>query len=110
PAWDCGFPDPSPATQYTADAFSQPIRRVFGTLVFRARETVEMPPPLDAKPARLTVQLRDTIWDALYAPIGEVVEYLAEQLNRLQYLSIRHYLGFVFASLVGLLLVLAIWP
>ena len=31
PAWDCGFPDPSPATQYTADSFAQPIRRVFGT-------------------------------------------------------------------------------
>jgi hypothetical protein len=31
-------------------------------------------------------------------------------LDRLQSLSIQHYLGFVFASLVGLLLVLAIWP
>ncbi|MBI2979190.1 MAG: hydrogenase 4 subunit B, partial [Rhodospirillales bacterium] len=28
PAWDCGFPDPRPATQYTAGSFSQPIRRV----------------------------------------------------------------------------------
>ena len=36
--------------------------------------------------------------------------YVADRLNRLQYLSIRHYLGFVFVSLVGLLLVLAIWP
>src|SRR5689334_2724800 len=34
PAWDCGFPDDSPAIQYTASSFSQPIRRVFGTLVF----------------------------------------------------------------------------
>ena len=32
------IPDPSPATQYTAGSFAQPIRRVFGTLVFRARE------------------------------------------------------------------------
>ena len=45
PAWDCGFPEPSPATQYTAGSFAQPIRRVFGTLVFRAREQVEMPAP-----------------------------------------------------------------
>ena len=28
PAWDCGFPDPQPATQYTAGSFAQPIRRV----------------------------------------------------------------------------------
>ena len=31
-AWDCGFPDASPATQYTAGSFAQPIRRVFGEL------------------------------------------------------------------------------
>ena len=38
PAWDCGYPDPSPATQYTASSFAQPIRRVFGTRrVRRAR-------------------------------------------------------------------------
>ena len=110
PAWDCGYPDPSTLTQYSASSFAQPIRRVFGTLVFRARETVEMPPPLDARPARLVVRLRDTIWDTLYVPIGEAVEYVADRLNGLQYLSIRHYLGFVFVSLVGLLLVLAIWP
>src|SRR5439155_701403 len=35
PAWDCGFPDASPATQYTAGSFAQPIRRVFGGVVFR---------------------------------------------------------------------------
>ena len=31
PAWDCGYPDPSPATQYTAHSFAQPMRRVFGS-------------------------------------------------------------------------------
>ena len=33
-----------------------------------------------------------------------------EVLNRLQFLSIRQYLSLVFVALVGLLLVLAIWP
>src|SRR5262249_50646667 len=69
PAWDCGYPDASPATQYSASSFAQPIRRVFGTVVFRAREHVEMPPPGDARAARLTVELRDLVWDTLYAPI-----------------------------------------
>ena len=110
PAWDCGYPDPSTQTQYSASSFAQPIRRVFGTLVFRAREEVEMPPPGDQRAARLVVRLTDTIWDALYEPVAQVVAYVADRLNRLQYLSIRHYLGFVFVSLVGLLLVLAIWP
>ncbi|MGH6919279.1 MAG: hydrogenase 4 subunit B [Geminicoccaceae bacterium] len=109
PAWDCGFPDPSPITQYTAGSFAQPIRRVFGTLVFRARERVEMPPPGDLRPARLTVELRDLVWDTLYAPIGGAVGFAADRLNHLQFLTIRRYLSLVFLALVGLLLVLALW-
>jgi len=109
PAWDCGYPDPSPATQYTASSFAQPIRRVYGTSVFRAREIGEMPPPGAMAPARLTVELRDLIWDAAYAPIAVLIGYAADRLNVLQFLSIRRYLSLVFTVLVLLLLVLAIW-
>jgi NADH:ubiquinone oxidoreductase subunit 5 (subunit L)/multisubunit Na+/H+ antiporter MnhA subunit len=110
PAWDCGDPDANPATQYTATSFAEPIRRVFGTSIFFARERVVMPPPGDSRPARLEVSLKDPVWDMLYAPIGDGVVFVADRLNRLQYLTIRKYLTFVFIALVGLLLVLAIWP
>jgi hydrogenase-4 component B len=110
PAWDCGYPDDSSATQYTASSFAQPIRRVYGTSVFRAREIGEMPAPGAIAPARLTVELHDLIWDALYAPIAAAIGYAAEKLNALQFLTIRQYLSLVFAALVLLLLVLAIWP
>ena len=109
-AWDCGYPDLSPLTQYSASGFAQPIRRVFGSLVFRAREIGEMPPPSSIAPARLTVQLRDLIWDMLYEPIAAVTGFATEQLNVLQFLTIRRYLALVFTALVLLLLVLAIWP
>lgn len=108
--WDCGFPDLSPTTQYTAGSFGQPIRRVFGTLLFRAREHVTMPPPGDLAPARLRVELRDLVWDLLYAPVAVAIGYVAEKLNYLQFLTIRRYLSLVFFALIGLLLVLAIWP
>jgi formate hydrogenlyase subunit 3/multisubunit Na+/H+ antiporter MnhD subunit len=108
PAWDCGFPDPSPATQYTAGSFAQPIRRVFGTML-RARERVEMPPPGDTRPARLTVETHDLVWERLYAPLAAVIGAAATRLNHLQFLTIRQYLSLVFLALVGLLLVLAIW-
>ena len=110
PAWGCGYPPASPVAQYTADSFAQPIRRVFGTIVFRAREIGEMPPPGSVAPARLTVELHDLIWDALYAPIAVGIAFAAERLNYLQFLTIRSYLSLVFAALVLLLLVLAIWP
>src|SRR5207247_827164 len=76
--WDCGFPDPSPATQYTAGSFSQPIRRVFGTVVFRAREEVYMPPPGDLRPAAMHVRLRDVLWDSLYKPLARFVGFSAD--------------------------------
>jgi formate hydrogenlyase subunit 3/multisubunit Na+/H+ antiporter MnhD subunit len=109
PAWDCGFPDPSPRTQYTASSFAQPIRRVFA-VVFRARERVEMPPPGDMRPAMFAVDLDDRIWDGLYRPVAAGVGAMADRLNRFQFLTIRRYLTLVFAALVTLLLVLALWP
>jgi formate hydrogenlyase subunit 3/multisubunit Na+/H+ antiporter MnhD subunit len=110
PAWDCGYPDASPVTQYTAMSFAEPIRRVFGTVVFHAREHVDMPPPGDTRPARLTVELHDLIWEALYAPLVVGIGVAADRLNRLQFLTIRQFLTLVFCTLVILLLVLAIWP
>lgn len=109
PAWDCGFPDASPATQYTAGSFAQPIRRVFGSLAFRAREHVTMPPPGSMKPARIRVTMHDLVWDALYAQIEGVIGYAADRLNRVQSWTIRAYLTMVFSSVVLLLMVLAVW-
>jgi formate hydrogenlyase subunit 3/multisubunit Na+/H+ antiporter MnhD subunit len=106
PAWDCGFPDPNPATQYTADSFAQPIRRVFGEVVFLAREQVIMPPPGDRRPARMTVTLRDPVWETIYGPIGGSIWFAAEKLSHLQFLTIRRYLSLVFAALVSLLFIL----
>jgi hypothetical protein len=109
PAWDCGFPDASPLTQYSAGSFAQPIRRVFGTLVFRAREKVEFPPPGDMRPAKIQINLEDVVWDVLYAPLSGAIAFLSDRLNVLQFLTIRRYLSLVFGALVVLLLVIAIW-
>lgn len=109
PAWDCGFPDASPATQYTAGSFAQPIRRVFGSVVFQARERVTMPPPGDLRPAKIEVRMRDPIWDVGYAPIAAAVVAVSTRFNYLQYLTIRRYLGLVFGALVLLLLGVVLW-
>jgi hydrogenase-4 component B len=90
-------------------SFTQPIRRVFGTSIFHAREHAVMPRPGDTRPARLDVELRDPIWDGLYAPVVVGIGIAADRLNRLQFLTIRQFLSLVFGALVILLLVLAIW-
>ncbi|MDQ5908401.1 MAG: hydrogenase-4 component [Pseudomonadota bacterium] len=109
PAWDCGFPDASPATQYTAGSFAQPIRRVFGSIVFQAREQVTMPPPGNGSPAKLEVKMRDPVWDYAYMPITTAVVAASTRANDLQYLTIRRYLSLVFGALVALLLGMALW-
>jgi len=109
PAWDCGYPAQNPQTQYTGDSFAQPVRRVFAD-VLRARETVEMPTPGDPRPARLSVAIRDLLWELLYAPISGWISSSAALLNHLQFLTIRRYLSLVFGALVLLLLMVAIWP
>ena len=110
PAWGCGFPDISPAAQYTAVSFAQPIRRVFGTFAFRATEQVDMPPPGATGPARLHVEMHDPVWETFYQPIAGAIDFATEKLNRLQFLTIRRYLTLVFLYLVFLLLALALWP
>src|SRR6185437_2701785 len=87
PAWDCGFPDSRPETQYTGGSFAQPIRRVYGAVVFRTHETVVMPPPGDVSPARIEKHITDPVWDALYAPVAGLVWRASGVLNALQFLT-----------------------
>jgi hydrogenase-4 component B len=110
PAWDCGFPDADPATQYTAESFAQPIRRVFGAIAFRARERVDMPAPGEMRTAHQSAAMHDLVWESFYLPVVRGVEFLSLRLNHLQFLTIRQYLSVVFGALVSLLLFLASWP
>jgi hydrogenase-4 component B len=109
PAWDCGFPDTSPLTQYSGSSFAQPIRRVFLARTSVTREEIAMPAPGDIRPARFTLVVTDPVWTWLYQPFAGAIEFASLQLNHLQFLTIRRYLSLVFYSLVALLLVLAIW-
>ena len=109
PPWDCGFPDSSPTTQYTASSFAQPVRRALGNIVFVARDHLDMPAPGDTRPARLGIEIRDRAFEGLYAPIARAVEFCADRLNKAHLLTIQGYLSLVFAALVLLLLVVAIW-
>ncbi|MBN8903711.1 MAG: hydrogenase 4 subunit B, partial [Rhodospirillales bacterium] len=108
PAWDCGFPDPRPITQYGGDSFAQPLRRVFGSVVFQTQEQVDMPRPGEMRAAAIVKSIRDPVWDLLYVPLGGFVARLSDRRNGLQFLTSRRYLGFVFAMLIVLLLALTV--
>ncbi|MGA2125812.1 MAG: hydrogenase 4 subunit B [Xanthobacteraceae bacterium] len=107
--WDCGYPDPSTATQYGGSSFAMPIRRVFGATVFQVEERVDMPEPGDARPAHFQVRVVDPAWRFAYDPLARLVTTAAGRLNYLQFLTIRRYLTLTFSALILLLLVVAAW-
>jgi hydrogenase-4 component B len=107
--WDCGFPNPTAAAQYTSSSFAMPIRRVFGATVFMVRERLDMPRPGETRSGHFHVKVFDPAWRYIYGPMARAVLRSAVSLNALQFLTIRRYLTLVFATLVLLLLVVAAW-
>jgi NADH:ubiquinone oxidoreductase subunit 5 (subunit L)/multisubunit Na+/H+ antiporter MnhA subunit len=108
-AWACGFETTGPVTQYSGMSFSQPIRNTLGQIAFEAVESVDMPAPGDPRAATFAVRLRDLVWDVLYGRLAFLVGAVSEKLNALHFLTVRRYLALVFATLVLMLLGLAVW-
>lgn len=101
--WDCGFAMPNARMQYTATAFAQPVRRVFG-LLFRIEEATET----DHKGApRYHLAVHDRAWDLLYLPIARAVDAGARRIVRLQSGNVRIYLGWTLATLLVLLWIIS---
>jgi formate hydrogenlyase subunit 3/multisubunit Na+/H+ antiporter MnhD subunit len=109
PAWDCGFPDASPITQYTASSFGQPLRRVYKGIVFGVAEKLDMPPPGELRPAHFSVTYEDYPWRTLYVRPAAALVTLAARFNAFQFLTIRRYLVLMFFTLIALLIVTAVW-
>lgn len=108
--WDCGFGPLSRRMQYTATAFSMPIRRVFQP-VWQIEETVEKQRP-DGQSIRVSkisyqLQVEDWSWRFFYDPIGRWVQAAARHLGRIQTGNIRTYLAYSFFTLLVLLWVVS---
>jgi hydrogenase-4 component B len=102
-AWDCGFAQPTHRMQYTATAFAQPIRRVFG-LLFHIEEGLEQ--QNDGR-LRHRVKVSDRAWEIFYLPVAHLVGNAARRVTRLQSGNVRIYLGWSFATLLVLLWITA---
>ncbi len=114
PAWNGGFIDPpaefvfgDPLGQPSAAGMAQPLRRMLGDPLLAAREAVTMPPPGDPRPARLDAGFEDRAALALPVPAARLRDAVAGQVERLRGLTLRGSLSLGFATLVGLLALLA---
>jgi hypothetical protein len=101
--WDCGFAPPTPRMQYTATAFAQPIRRVFG-LLFHIEESVA---PREDGAVRHQLAIADRAWGLFYLPVARLVESAARRVVQLQSGNVRTYLGWTLATLLVLLWIIS---
>jgi hydrogenase-4 component B len=101
--WDCGFAPPDAHMQYTATAFAQPMRRVFG-LLFRVDEVLDR---RDGGVLRHRLIITDRWWTLMYLPIARAVEASARRVVRLQSGNVRIYLGWTLATLLVLLWIIS---
>jgi hypothetical protein len=108
PAWDCGYVDPTPLSQYSGSSFAQPVRRALGNIAFASREKLDMPLPGETRAAHFEVDIFDRIMGYFYVPISDLVWFCAGRLNKLNFLSIQEYLALVFIVLVALLVIVAL--
>jgi hydrogenase-4 component B len=105
-AWDCGFGGSNARMQYTATAFSMPIRRVFAS-AWKIDERVDATLTPGMLPRAHTIHYRlnvsDWSWLKAYIPIGRLVLAAARRIGAIQTGSIHTYLIY---SLLTLLLFL----
>jgi formate hydrogenlyase subunit 3/multisubunit Na+/H+ antiporter MnhD subunit len=99
PAWDCGFAALDARMQDTAEGFGQPIRHIFQPFFAMTRE---LPSPFDRAP-RYSVVVGDRIWRAAYAPLGGLVQRIADRVAWIQQGRIAVYLLYSFVTLLVLL-------
>jgi hydrogenase-4 component B len=110
PPWACGLPGLSTQMQYTATAFSKPIRWVFSAVYKPDRKLEILPDGQPYFPTAISYSsVRTTSFErSLYRPMTNVVVALATQLRRLQTGNIQVYLLYIFLTLVALVAVVGL--
>ena len=105
-SWDCGQPIDA-SMEYTATAFSAPIRFFFRSLL-GIRKSVEVQPLCEGNPwitkQTMIVHLRSIWMDFGYTPVGNVLLGINEWVKKIQNGNIRFYLFLLLMTLL-----LTIW-
>ena len=106
PTWDCGLPGLTADNEYTATAFSKPLRMIFAAL-YRPRREIQA--EFDVSPYYPTAihfesEIEHPIEKRIYDPIKERILALAGRMRGLQAGSIHAYLAYIFVTLLLLLL------
>ena len=106
PAWDCGLPGLTADNEYTATAFSKPLRMIFSAL-YRPRREIQAEyevSPYYPSAIRFESEIEPTFEKHIYGPLRERIMAAANRMRGIQAGSIHAYLAYIFITLVLLLL------
>ena len=106
PTWDCGLPGATAENEYTATAFSKPLRLIFAALYQPQREihSEYEVSPYYPKSIRFDSEIESTFEKRLYGPLREAILAVATRMRAIQAGSIHAYLAYIFITLIVLLL------
>ena len=109
--WDCGGGAPTPRMAYTATSFAEPLQRVFDD-VLAPEQDVDVTPVRESaylvERVRFQHRVPDRIEHRLYEPVLRSLAGAGQAARRLAGGSVHLYLGYGFAGLVFVLLVLVV--
>jgi hydrogenase-4 component B len=104
--WDCGLPGLTADNEYTATAFSKPLRLIFAAF-YRPRR--EIHPEYEVSPyypsaIRFESEIEPAFETRVYGPLKEWIFAAARRMRGIQAGSIHAYLAYIFVTLIVLLL------
>lgn len=105
-SWDCGIPALTPRMQYTATAFTKPIRTIFKRIYLPRREIriSYAVKPFFVKSIRYSGEITPFFEKYFYSPAKELVYKIAGRVKILQSGSLHLYLGYILITLILLLI------
>lgn len=109
--WGCGRLNQSPRMEYTSTAFAEPLRRIFSALYRPTKDvTIDFHPESKYFVQSILYKSEVRTWfdELLYEPLNRGIQRLGAAGRRIQSGSIHLYIGYIFLTLLVLLL-LARW-
>jgi hydrogenase-4 component B len=105
-SWDCGIPGLSSRMQYTATAFTKPLRIIYKRIYLPSRDLkVEYAAkPFFVKSIRYGSEITPFFERYIYDPITKLIQVIAERVKLLQSGNLQLYLGYILLTLIVLLI------
>jgi hydrogenase-4 component B len=108
PVWTSGAAAPGPRVQYTPTGWSNPTRVVFDTVLRTRRHRTVAGPRLAPREVRYQSEVPNSVDDLLIVPLVGLVMGVARGVQRLQSGSVAHYILYILAVLIVILVLVPV--